>query len=170
MRVNEMLRETPNLCEVRTLTSIAEELGVTRERIRQILPKPAMHRRVMQSQNKLAADSAKLAAYIESHPLAFLRSGYGGPTFVQIAADLEMTTRRVKKVWTTCGYPSKMLGPPPTMQEYQKRRWDTDPEYRKRHRAAQERWRAKNGERVKESARKADAKYYARKRLSAACQ
>ncbi len=109
VKLHALLRETPNLCEVKTLTEIGRELGVSRERVRQLLPAPGVHRAVIRHQNLLAARSRQLAEYVKAHPLALLPPGRGGPSFREIAADLGWRPSTVREIWRLCEYPDRAL-------------------------------------------------------------
>lgn len=162
-----MLAETPNLCAVKTLEAIGAELGVTRQRVQQLLPRAGIDRRRARHARRLAAQSRILAQYVESHPLALLARSMGGPPMKEISRETGIRGEQLLEVWRLCGYPPKQataLSLIMSPAEQARRRWATNEDYRRGQAAAQKRWTAANPEKAREIIRRAQAKYYAKKK------
>ena len=162
IRLRGLLRETPNLCEVKTLAEIGTELGISRQRVFQLLPPPPLNRRTIRQQNHLAADSLTLAHFSMEHPRALLSRSRGGPSMKEIATVCGFTADRLQKLWRLCGYPDKRASSLQLVDKAEKARfrWANKPAYRANLTAANARWRRQHPERAKGIARKANAKYY----------
>jgi hypothetical protein len=144
-----------------TLADLAREIGVSRERVRQLLPEYARDR-------AHRALCERLKRYVEAHPSSVLTPARGGMTYIAIAADLGVDTRSLRLAWRVCGLPARALQKLTKAEisrlGYAKRR--------REHYELVKAWKARNPERAREihlsaNARHRSKKRQARSRLSA---
>src|SRR3990167_3718832 len=74
-RLITLLKERPNICAEMSLTDIGKELGVTRERIRQLMPEYSARRAAA------VGLQARVAAFVEEHPEVTIPKWMGGMTY-----------------------------------------------------------------------------------------
>ena len=104
-RLDRLIQENPNIVYETTLTRLGELCGVSRERIRQLLPKAAKKRLAKTKEEKIA----KLYKFMEEHPdamYAYSRYGPGMPNS-QIAAALGMKEQTLKVLLAKLGIKRK---------------------------------------------------------------
>lgn len=141
-RLREFMAAHPNACAELTLEQIGKELGVTRERVRQLMPDYAKRRRPVVRSRRVGA----LLAYIEAHPEASLTPGLGGMTLKAIGAELGCSAETVSNVWREAGLPDrKILAAHKTWKE----RYHEDPERRRKARVHAKKWQAANPEKFR---------------------
>lgn len=159
MKLREWMATHPNQCAEWSLERIAQEIGVTRERVRQLMPQYA---RVRQS-TRWQTDLRKVAEFVESTPEAMLPRALGGLTVQVMAQRLGLAKSRFHSVWQALGYPKRtLLTSGETPAETSKRHYHTNPERRRKSRIATKRWQAAHPEKVKEISTRARAKYEAK--------
>ena len=86
-----------------TLEWIASQVGVSRERVRQIVPSHAQGRRAFVNPKH----TSELQAYINEHPEAILPLRDGGHTQGQIASAIGITVETLRKAWVALDLPDR---------------------------------------------------------------
>ncbi len=99
-RLDRLLADDPDAARL-SLAEIARVLGVSRERVRQL--RPDWYSRQEQ------ALIERVRRYVAEHPDA-VRSGFsGGPTWSEVAADLELPVRALWRIWRKASLPNRSL-------------------------------------------------------------
>ena len=105
-RLRAWIHDHPNPCLTYTLQEIGDQLGVSRERVRQLVPKVTGQKWQKRWPNKA---NLILAAFLEEHPEGMLTKARGGLLLKEIAAALDLAPSTVGKVWRRLGLPPRSL-------------------------------------------------------------
>lgn len=104
-RLRAFLALHPNSCEQYTLEQIGAVIGVSRERVRQLMPQ--------YGQTAISARQAiidrKLTTFLSEHPEAHLPATLGGMTIPAIATAIGLKLSGVERAWQRLGLPSRTL-------------------------------------------------------------
>lgn len=160
-KLDQLLKENPNLLYEMTLTDISKICGCSRERIRQLVP-TAARVRIKLSRKELID---RLYKYIDEHPESL---NYGskytpGIPIPKIAKEIGTSTNHLKNLFQELGIKRKSKYEGMTSNEIQRWRYHNLPGRKEKVRKANQKWQEKAGwvgsESQKKSLRKALTKY-----------
>lgn len=100
-RLRALLAARPNICEELNLADIGKQLGVSRERVRQLMPEYVKNAR----EHRIAL----LARYVDEHPEALLPRDMGGMVQREIAAATGLSLFSLRTYWLILGLPPRSL-------------------------------------------------------------
>jgi hypothetical protein len=147
-RLVEFLAAHPNAEGHLYLSDIARELGVSRERVRQLLP----------GWQGPPSPARALELYLAAHPEAMMSAARGGMTMKAIALAIGREASAVRRAWLQLGLPdrrSMALSP----REKSRRQYNRNPA---KHRAHVQNWSLAHPEQVREIARAARRRWLAK--------
>ena len=98
-----LLKERPNICAEMSLKDIGVELGVTGERIRQLMPE--------YSARRLAAVGTKsrVAAFVEAHPEVNIPTWMGGMSYTEAGKLLGVNAGVFNRTMLELGYKKSLI-------------------------------------------------------------
>ncbi len=170
-RLHSWLREHPdNPCAAYGLADIARDIGVTRERVRQLLPPEVYARSRGRQPQQQFQEQQQLAAFIEAHPGALVPPGIddAGMYRWQIAEALGWTRERLHRVWTRMELPShEVLTAAFPSAERVKERYRRRPAYKAQHDRLTKRWQQAHPAEMKATNERARARRRSQKLISA---
>lgn len=145
-------------CRRPTLEEISQHVGVTRERVRQLIPAYGKESyRIKREQRR-----DRLARFIIEHPEAQLTPARGGMSMKAIAKATGLTCQEASTFWTELQLPDRHLL---LLDEHERSQglYRTNP---RRHAEHVKRWRERNREKSREIQRRARRAYDARLKQS----
>ncbi len=155
-RIDAYVKARGGICMV-THTEIAEAVGVTRERVGQILGRRSTPRSLM-----------LVESFFLAHPEAVLPKMRGGMSFSEIAMRLSLSKGTVEKAYRALGYPARTSeGMMLDATEIRERRHSWYVVNKEHHQETMRHWRQENRERWREIGRKAEKAWRGRKALLA---
>lgn len=163
-RLIALLKKRPNICAEMSLTDIGVELGVSRERIRQLMPGYAKRRAAVVN------TKARVAAFVEEHPEVTIPTWMGGMSYTTAGAALGIHRASFGQTMLLLGYHKQLIHQTKAEREacaadLRQRRW-ADPVKRAKQLAATKRWQAEHPEQKREIDRRARRKYDAKKKVA----
>lgn len=105
LALREFMQAHPDACAEYPLHKIGAAVGVSKERIRQLMPDYAKRRREAIHRQRVA----RLLAYVDANPRALLSVRDGGMPLKEVAAALGLDTNTVRLYWKEAGLPPKSL-------------------------------------------------------------
>ena len=143
-----VLADEPNPCLRWNQTELAEIVGVSRQRVKQIL---GMYPHVNKS-------DTVLADFLEQHPEAMLTKARGGMTLEEIGVAIGLSRGAVPAAWYRLGLPPRSLQRK-TLAEQNHQQYER---HKAHHKFLIVRWRREHPERWYEISRRASARYAAK--------
>ena len=145
-RLKAFLEAHPAASAEYSLTDIGRELGVSRERIRQLLPDYVKTR-----PTRVSSVGSQLRQFVARTPAALLPTNRGGLSFANIAGALGCSISTLRQAWRELRLPAR-----PRAKLTRAERVERERAWRVR---ASARWRAEHRERAREIRRAADFRW-----------
>ena len=152
-RLREFLRQHPNPCVTFTGQEVADQIGVSRERVRQLMG--GSYKRVLKS-------DYLLALFVRYHPEAQLPKSLGGMSYSQIGKELGLGTNTVGNAFRRLGlvqHSQIKVGVREQNRIASQRYYQS---HKDQHRAWMRAWKEAHPEKCRESNRQAQVKYNAK--------
>lgn len=149
-RLRDLDTSTENLCQF-TLEQIGERIGVTRQRVEQLMPDFAQRRQTFLHQQLLR----RLQDFLEERPEAILTKARGGMYMYEIAENIGVPASKLPKLWQEVELPDRKL----LTKSAAEKNHEAYVKNREHHLELVRKWHRDNPEKVKAMGKKATKKY-----------
>jgi hypothetical protein len=161
-RLRAFLRRRPLALQTLTLRAIGREVGLSGERVRQLLPRimpiETGHLPRERRQHERHKLEQRLRRFVTKRPRVIETPARGGMTYVALATRLNVSPTAISRAWRALGLPDRS-GPQLTRREKSLRYYWRNPEKKI---ADTLHWRLQHPERWREISRQANRKYAAK--------